>query len=184
MRASPAKFSNGQATSRPGPGPGGFTLLELVVVIVITAILSLTAAPMLSHFGTLRQHAGGARLRSDLSLARQRAVATGVRTWAVFDTGDQTLTVYEESAATPGRANRTAMAVPGEVGPGWVTRFNEGEFRGATLLTVNLGGGAEVGFDYLGRPYTQAEAVMTSDGTVTMAGGVTVTVEGETGHVH
>lgn len=159
-------------------------MLELVVVIVITAILSLTAAPMLSHFATLRQNAGAARVRSDVSLARQRAVATGLRTWAVFDTGGQTLTLYEESSATPGRANRTAMAVPGEVGSGWVTRFNTGEFRGATLLTVDLDGGAEVGFDYLGRPYTQSESLMTSDGTITMSGGVTITVEGESGHVH
>ena len=75
---------------------GGFSLIELIAVIVILAILSATAVPTLSAITVNRQRQAARQLLRDMTLARQWAVATGTRTWVIFDTGAETWTVKAE----------------------------------------------------------------------------------------
>ncbi|MCH8828973.1 MAG: GspH/FimT family pseudopilin [Planctomycetes bacterium] len=52
------------------------------------------------------------QLLRDLSFARQRAVATGTRSWVVFDTGNHSWSVLAEDPTTPGRTNASVIEDP------------------------------------------------------------------------
>ncbi len=75
---------------RPTTGPrsptiGGFSLVELLAVLSVTAILAAVAIPRLAAASDAR-HAAAARLAlRDLTQARERAVATAVPVWIAFD---------------------------------------------------------------------------------------------------
>ena len=149
--------------------------------MVIVAIVSAVAVPSLSLAGATRRDAAAAKVFRDLHFARQRAAARGVRTWVVFGVPNQTLTLFDEHPGNPGRVNRTVADDPG--GGRWSVRLDRGPYLGAGFQTVDINGGNEVGFDYLGRPLDINEHPLVGDATVEMIGGATVRIMAETGHV-
>lgn len=153
----------------------------MVAVIVIVGILAAVAVPTMSTLDDSRAAAAGRQLLADVTFARQRAVATGNPSWVVFDTDAETWTVLVENPQKPGRDEAAPLADPVD-GTDYVETLGVDRFINVELLTVNFDGGAEVGFDWLGRPFTQAQPVLNTDGTVTITGGYTLTVHGGSGH--
>lgn len=162
--------------------PSGFSLIELVVLIAILAILSVSAVPVLRTHADARLAAAFQRVRADINFARQYSVSTGTRTWVLFDIESEQLSLFVENPGIVGRAGRQPMASP-DIGGTWVLRLGVGEFRGSAFETVDFADGVEVGFDFLGRPLIGDDEVMTVNGTVTLAGGYVLTIEGGTGYV-
>src|SRR5690606_27940091 len=78
----------------------GFSLVELVAVIVIVAVLAGAAAPALLSIGSTRAVSAARHLLADLTHARQSAMATGVTCWIVFE-GDA-WTLLQEAPDAPG----------------------------------------------------------------------------------
>jgi hypothetical protein len=67
-------------------------------------------------------------------------------------------------------------------GPGALTQaLNTGAYAGVSFTSVFFDGGAEVGFDALGRPLNHTEAPLAADGTIALSGASTVTVHALTG---
>jgi prepilin-type N-terminal cleavage/methylation domain-containing protein len=160
---------------------GGFTLPEMIVVMSITAILAATAAPSLLNLSTTRSAAAARQLVRDLTFARQRSIATGTGHWVVFNTSTQTWSVLVESTTSPGRSGATALNDLA-TGRSFVQNVNAAEYAGVQITSASIGGGMEVGFDWRGKPFNASSAALTSDGTVTLTGGRTVTVKGNTGY--
>jgi len=153
----------------------GFTLLELVAVIVIVAILAAVAVPTVGAIGSSRGATAGNQLLRDLSFARQRAIATGVPVWVVFDTGAETWTIKAENPASPGRANAVVLNDPA-TGHNFVQRMDEGTFEGVTITSALFDSNDEIGFDWLGKPLNESENDLASNGSVTLSSGHVVTV--------
>jgi len=153
---------------------GGFTLVELVAVIVIVAILAAAAVPTMSNLDGSRAAAAAKQLHSDVTFARQRAIATGTPSWVVFDTAAETWSVLAEDPDNPGRGQATVL---------FTVTLDVDRFIGVELITANFDSNPEVGFDWLGRPLDQSESELSADGTVTTTGGFTLTVHTGTGHV-
>lgn len=160
---------------------GGFTLPEMIVVMIITAILAVTAAPSILNLGTSRCSAAARQLVRDLTFARQRSIATGTRHWIVFNTSTQTWSILAENPASPGRAGATALTDLA-TGSAFAQRLNFDAFLGVSMTSVNIGSGSEVGFDWRGKPLNSSEADLASDGTVSLTGSSTVTINANTGY--
>jgi MSHA pilin protein MshC len=175
------KLTIAKLSRRPG-GVGGFTLIELVAIIVVTAVLAVVAAPTLSGSTSARRTAAAKQVLRDLCFARQRAISSGAPSWVVFDTAGESYEVLVESHTTPGRASATALTDPA-TGRDMDQVLNQDQFAGVEILTASFDGDDEVGFDWLGRPLDSGEGTLGADGTVTLTGGHTITVETGTGYV-
>ena len=161
---------------------GGFSLIELIAVMIVVGILAAAVAPVLSATASTRAAMAARHLVRDLTFARQRAVATGTRSWVVFDTAADTWSVLAEDPNSPGRINAAVLTDPATSGP-FVQSLGVNQFVGVQLVTAAFDGNDEIGFDWLGRPLNQTEAALAAQGSVTLSGSHVVTVEVGSGFV-
>jgi MSHA pilin protein MshC len=144
--------------------PQGFTLIEIVAVLVVISILVAVAA---SRVGTITDTAdntsAASRFRSHLRYAQIRALNTqGV--WGVNCSGSSYSLYRWDGAAA------TTVAFPGE-------ENNSVAFPSG--ININ----AIISFDDWGRPHNNQAATGNSVSASLSIGGETVTVTQETGYV-
>lgn len=171
-----------QPLSRPASARGGFTLIELIAVMLLTAILAASAIPAIGSIGNTRQTVAAKTLLHGVTLARQNAVATGTRTWVVFDAAAETWSVLVEDPRNPGRTNATTMT-DAATGHDFTEQLDIGDFSSVQIISADFDGGSEIGFDWQGRPLNVAENDLAADGLVVLSGNHQITVEVETGHI-
>jgi type II secretory pathway pseudopilin PulG len=157
-------------------------LIEAIAVIMIIAILAGTAMPTMSTLAASRSGMAARQLFRDVTLARQRAMSTGIVHWVVINTGARTWSVMAENYASPGRSGATIINDLGTGRPFTIT-INTGEYAGVTFTSASFGGGTEIGFDWKGKPRINDSTVLASQGSVVFSGGSRVTVEATTGYV-
>jgi prepilin-type N-terminal cleavage/methylation domain-containing protein len=170
---------NEPVSRRPYRG-GGFSLIELIVVMVIAAIMAAVAVPTLSSLASTRSAAAARLMVRDLSYARERAIASGLQTWVVFNVGGSSYSLLQEPAGNPGRANAVAINDPARAGA-YTQTFGSGEFSGVSISSVAFDGNVVCGFDWLGKPLNSAQTALAANGVVTLTGGKTVIVQKGTG---
>ncbi len=161
-------------------------MMELVVVMTVTVIMSGVAVVALSSTTGNRASIAAKRLLRDMTFARQRAIATGTGTWVVFSVvaGPDTWSLLTENPppAAPGRAGATPLTDPA-TGADMVETVGTGTFIGVELVSAIFDAGSEVGFDWLGQPLNAADTTLAVAGTVTLSDGHQVTVTISTGHI-
>jgi prepilin-type N-terminal cleavage/methylation domain-containing protein len=167
--------------SRRDDRPRAFTIVELIIVLVVVGVVAAVALPSLASVGGSRSAIAARVMVRDVTYARERAIATGARTWVVFNVGASSYSVLGEDPANPGRFGALALKDPANPGRTYVQTLNTGEFAGVTLLSASFDGAAELGFTWLGQPLNSAQNPLATQGTVTLTGGRTVTVQVGTG---
>lgn len=158
--------------ARPGPASGrAFSLIELVAVAAIVGILAATAIPAVASLGGRRGAAAARQIVRDLTYARERAMASGTRTWVVFSASAETYSVLSENVASPGRAGATVINDPAS-GQAFTITLGLSGSEGVTISSaVFATGQEEVGFDWLGTPLATNGSALTAQGTVTLSTG-------------
>ncbi len=172
---------HGANPRRPHKG-GGFTLLELTVLIIVLSILAAVSFPKLTSLGTTRARYAARQLFKDLTFARARAIATGKPVYVVFAPGSSTYTLLAEDPNNPGRANALTISDPSSLAP-YQRSFGAGEFVGVSMVSAAFDGGNEVGFDWNGKPLNSTQTPLAATGTVTLTGGNLVQVQANGGLV-
>ncbi|MBX3385184.1 MAG: prepilin-type N-terminal cleavage/methylation domain-containing protein [Phycisphaeraceae bacterium] len=160
----------------------GFSLVELIVVIVLISLLAAVAIPSLSRAADSRARAGVEQLRRDLEGARDMACHGGVRTWVVFSIAQQRYECFIESPSNPGRAGRTPRTDPATGRP-FSQPIGGPDWSNVSLVSVSFNGGTEIAFDWQGRPLSMAEQPLTSNGQVTFSNGRSLSVSHTNGSV-
>jgi MSHA pilin protein MshC len=137
----------------------GFTMIELIVVMLVAALLSAIAAPRLTQRSALQERAARDQLRALLNHGRKVAM-TQQRDVCLLTTPNQARAVYVAAGAC---APALPLAAPG--GGAYVIDMPAG---------VVLGGAALVRFNARGQPVPAANQVL-------LVGVLTLTVNRETG---
>ena len=161
---------------------GGFKLVELVAVMIVTGILAATAIPALDSLAGSRHAAAARDLARGLTQARQRALATGVRTWVVIDVDAETWSMLNEDPLNPGRSDALAAIDPA-TGMPLVVQFGAGALAQTYITSADFDGATELGFDWMGRPLNATETSLLVQGVIETGGSHVVYVEPDTGYV-
>jgi prepilin-type N-terminal cleavage/methylation domain-containing protein len=163
----------------PHARTAGFTLMEMVMVVVVSAVLAGVAVPSLNGLTASQSNVAAARIRTALIYAQEWAMDSGNHTWVAFDANTELVSVYVENPASPGLANRVALTDPLKRG---AMTLQLGD-AGIGIVTATFAATSEVEFDSLGIPYDRNGGLLATDGTVVVTGGVTVRVTKNTGLV-
>ncbi|MBF0511283.1 MAG: prepilin-type N-terminal cleavage/methylation domain-containing protein [Candidatus Omnitrophica bacterium] len=162
----------------------GFSIVELMMVMIIVAIIGFLVPSPISYLSQVREAAAARALKADIRYAQNFALTTQQRTWVSFSTTDGTYSLYYKNA----QGNWTLMTNPSTQG-NYTVNLSTGNFAGVVLSQVNFNGvGNNLSFDDIGDPYScnstcASMTLLTAQGSVSFAGGTTVTVEANTGKV-
>lgn len=156
----------------------GFSLIELAAVVVIVAIMGVTASMSMSGVSGNRQTAAARQIARDLAWLRERAMSNGTTCWATFTVATNTYVLKDESGS-PGFASAAALTDPA-TGRAFSQVLNTGNYAGVSLLSATT---ASFGFDPKGRPVDTSGAIRTANVTIGVTGGRSATVTKSTGWV-
>ena len=177
----------------------GFTLVEILVVVVIIGIAAAVIVPQMGTRDDLKAAAAARMLMADLIYAQNRAISTQTRHWVKFDTAGSPQTYRVLSSMNP----QTDVTHPVTKASTYEVKFGMGAPATTTgitpgmeqcgLGTVSIESHSEIGFDELGVPCywdagtNQAVPLSTSGGsTIQVRCGtftLTVSVEPYTGEI-
>lgn len=152
----------------------GFTLVELVLVIIIAAVLAAVAVPRMVDRRAFQTHGAAAEIRTALRYAQKLAMAKNRE--VCVTTTSTALTLMFENPSVPGSVcNQDVVRLGGNPAPTppppAVTTYTVTLPNGITLAPVPL----PFSFDNLGRPNVGVNFVV--------GGSASVTVEPVTGYV-
>jgi type II secretion system protein H len=157
---------------------GGFTLIELMIVMVILGITAAIAVPMVSSAASMQLRSAVNMVAADLEYAKSLAIGTGQRHCVVFDAINETYRITNAAGTT--------VPHPVKIGFDYVVNFStDRRLDRVTIASAAFDATAAVSFDYLGSPYNGGATALAS-GVVTLAAGGssrTVTVEPVTGFI-
>jgi prepilin-type N-terminal cleavage/methylation domain-containing protein len=156
-----------------------FTLVECVMVIVLTLILTAAAIGGLRGTQTWRASAAAKRVQSDLLYARSAALLSGRRTLCIFDTGQGTYELQQEATPASGAIAGVVLDHPVTDAPWRVTLADLAS--GLTLSFPPTLNPAEIGFDIAGMPINRSGAALANDITINLGNGSTLTLRAGSG---
>lgn len=152
----------------------GFTLIELVFLIIILGIISVVISISIGDINSTKLNSAARRLASDIRYAQQLSLTKQVRHGVIFTANSYT--VFEnDNTADPARNPQG--------GADFVISFTTGEFAGIAISTSLPG--SVVKFESNGRPLDGTNAALTgatNQVTLTYSGSPkSLTITPETG---
>ena len=156
----------------PLDSKSGFTLVEVIIVMVIISIVALTAVPMMSSASSVQIRSAASMIAADLEYAKSMAISRGQNYSVVFDQNTESYLLEDQDG--------NVIQHPVKKGFNYVVDFqSDDRLNKVDIIAASFGATpADVEFDSLGSP--------DSGGTVTLqAGGTTatITVEPITGYI-
>ena len=160
----------------------GFTLIEIILVVVIIGIAAFLTIPMLSDAADMQARSAANQIVADLDYAKSMAMTHQQNYSLVFDTADNSYQIQDASG--------TVIEHPLRPGTNYVISFSDDRHLDQVDITnVNFDSDISdaITFDYLGSPYSGIGTGSTlNDGQITVQAGdftLTVDVEPVTGYV-
>ncbi|RPJ38924.1 MAG: prepilin-type N-terminal cleavage/methylation domain-containing protein [Planctomycetaceae bacterium] len=156
----------------------GFTIIEVILVVVIIGIAAAVVVPMASSAGGMQLRAAVNMVAADLEYAKSMAISRGQAYSVVFNKTTETYSVVNQAD--------TVIQHPVKKGFPYVIDFrSEGRLDRVEILDASFDATNKVTFDYLGSPYNGTPGPLNS-GVVTLRSGTTtrtVSVEPVTGFI-
>lgn len=136
----------------------GFTLTEMLMVIVLLAITATIVGPQMLEAGTMRAQAAGRAVIADILFAQSDAIARQTRRRVAFNPTADRYAVTDDAGAP--------------VASGWTGSGNhevdfstDSRFDGVQLLSADFDGGTVLTFDALGAPVSSGQVELVSGKT-------------------
>ena len=160
----------------------GFTLVEILIVVMIMAIAAMIAIPMMSSAGSVQVQSAANMVAADLEYAKGMAIGRQQNYSVVFDTANESYEVRDSGGSV--------VSHPVKVGFNYVIDFDsDSSFNDVDISDADFDPDSSntITFDYLGCPYsgTGTSTSLTAGEVVLQGGGVTrtITVEPTTGFI-
>ncbi len=164
----------------------GFTLIEILAVVVILGIASAIIVPQIGTRSDLEAGAAARAIMADLLYAQNRAIATQQMQYVSFDVTNQQYGVY--SSMSP----QTLLVQPVTQSP-YVMTFGgsgPGSLGNVALTSANFGNNSPtLAFDDLGTPYYYSggtTTLLSGTGAIVVTSGnyaITINVTQDTGDI-
>lgn len=141
-----------------------FTIVEILIVIVILAIASVMAVPMVSSASSFQIRSAANIIAADLEYAKSLAISRGQNFSVEFDTSTESYSLLDQ--------NGDVISHPIKKGFDYIIDFrNDSRLDKVNIASVNFTN-SKVTFDCLGSPDN------TSEGEIVLtAGGMTIKVK-------
>ena len=127
----------------------GFTVVEILIVVVIIAIAAMVAIPMMTSAAGFQIRSAANMIAADLEYAKTIAITRGQSFSVVFDKAAESYRIEDESSAV--------IAHPVKKGFNYIIDFqNDSRLNKVDIENVDFdpGSGSTITFDYLGSPYS------------------------------
>jgi prepilin-type N-terminal cleavage/methylation domain-containing protein len=162
----------------------GFTLIELIVVVVILGIAAFLTVPMVSNAADMQVRAAANRIAADLDYAKGMAITHQRDYSVVFNPAGESYDIRVEPAAS-------GDVIEHPVNPGnFVVDFStDRNFSRVNLVDADFDSHISnaITFDYLGSPYSGKDTTSPlNSGQITLQADnftITVDIEPVTGYV-
>jgi prepilin-type N-terminal cleavage/methylation domain-containing protein len=145
----------------------GFTLIEILCVVVIIGIGSAIIVPQIGSRDDLRCVAAARQLMGDLLYAQSRSIALGKMQYVQFDTAGGTYKVLD--AVSPNNVITNPVSQQA-----YTVTVGTGALAKVSITTASFDGNPTIGFDTMGVPYSWTSAA----GPVAMSAGSVVFTSG------
>ena len=163
------RFDTTRQGTRNTSKRNGFTLVELVMIIVILGVISIVVVPRLTSISEASVNRDAKLLVNYLTMAQQLAMTRSEPYGVCFDLAGNRYSV-----------SRTDCTDPGNIIPSPENRVDPLRIGYDAAITISPSGTTSVFFDYLGRPTPNGLTITLSAGSLS----IPVTVEANTGFVH
>ena len=163
-------------------GIRGFTLIEILVVVVIIGIASAVILPQLSSRDDLRAASAARAMMADLLYAQNRSIALQKMHYVQFDATGNTYSILDNMSPA------NIITHPVNQGPYTVT-LGSGSMSNVKITSPTFDGQTVLAFDAMGVPYSWSSSAGTtalSAGSVQVKAGqnkLTVTVAPYSGEI-
>jgi len=147
----------------------GFTLIEIIMVVVILGIVAFMAIPMVSNAADIQVRAAANRIAADIDYAKSMAITHQRSYSVVFDPANESYDIRVEPAGS-------GDVIDHPVNPGaFVVDFStDANLSRVNLADANFDSDSDhaITFDYLGSPHSG-----TATGTPLNSGQITLTAD-------
>ena len=161
-----------------GLSGGGFSLVELIIVVAILVVAAMIAVPMISSAESFQIRSAANMIAADLEYAKQMAIGRGGMYSVVFKQADESYEIIDQSG--------DVIAHPIKAGQSYSVNLKaDSRTDKVDIVNVDFGSTQEIKFDCFGSPYDGTDKPLNSGDIILEAGDdeMTVSVEPVTGHI-
>jgi prepilin-type N-terminal cleavage/methylation domain-containing protein len=155
----------------------GFTMIEVLVVMVIIAIAAMMVIPMMSSAADTQLRSAANMIAADLEYAKSMAIGRQKVYSVVFDASAESYHIEDPNGIINHPVKKGFTYV--------VNMASDGRLNQVDIATADFDASSTVKFDYLGSPYNGNDTALNS-GTITLQARditMTITVEPVTGFI-